>query len=409
VEGVVFLGNSVGASQRGVDIDGGVSLADVASTRVSKCVFKLIGGDGYRVTRTGSLDEGHILESSFFEECTVGVNFDIRGEYTSMTGCNVSQCTTGVIIKGGNNILNGCHITRCNTGVNVAAGENDAHGAMTGCTINHSVTTAIYVGAITVDDFRFTSCDIFYGNVFLYRCSGVKFSDCTFGSNPAFYFQGAIDNSFISCHFLNTVPTMLHNYLGEASKTHFVDTTYGNGTSGLSSYDMNGGYISVAQTGLTNIDITSVTTPQVMKFNTIRYNAMTHNLNYTYESFYNTTTGIFNLNQCFSPNRSHYVDVNITVSIGGSNKVVDYDKINVYLRDTAASSSVPYVEGILTPLPNYLGTNSASTTSYKTYSLKGRIVRGSYELVVENKTGLTLIFFRDQGLTVPSEAVFSNL
>lgn len=405
IENLTFLGNSTGATQRGVFIDGGVSFNAVSRTRTINCTFKNLGGVGYYVTRVVNNHEGNQLSSSTFRNCGTGIDIAERGEYQVVSGCNVDTCTIGISIVGGNSVISGSVFSDCDTNVYLGAGGNDAHGAITGCAINHGVNYSIHADNPNAA-FLFSGCNIYAGNLLLNKTNQFKFNSCTFGSVVNFYFQGSVDDVFSNCSFVTSLPNFNHNYLAESSKTHFVNCDGSDLSTGTSPFDLNGGYLSVERAG-SNANLSSANAEQILTFNTLVYNALSNNLNYTYESMYSVNTTFDVKNKIKSPNKSFYVDVDIQISIGVTAGAIDYDKINVYLKDTEFSATVTRYEAIFASTPFESGSNPG--VSWRVYTLKGRVKRGIYQIAMINESGVAPILFRNQGDLIPCNVVFSNI
>jgi hypothetical protein len=392
-----FEGNDTGTSQRGIFIDGASTFDAVSRTRVSNCSFFNFGGAGYYVTRIVNLHEGNILTGCAFFSCNYGIDVAERGEYTTITGCNIDNCVQGIRIIGGNTVVAGSVISDCQIGLLIGRGSNDAHGTVTGCLVNHSTQYAVKFENPSVNDFRIADCEFYYGDIWCYRSTGMSFANCTFGSNANFYFQGSIDTYFESCRFVS-LPTFNNSFNGEPSKTHWIDTQYANLTSGASAPNINGGYVEVRLAA----NATLGTGVQVVPFDTLVYNAVTNDLTYTYESFWDAGTYTFqNLTALKSPNTNFECDAVMQLSIGTTG-TVDYGQISVYLYEVAAARVVAN----LTPSVKTYGTVGA--VNWKIYTLAGRVPKDVYRVVVENDTGGNITCWRDQGTNVPFKAVITN-
>jgi hypothetical protein len=397
VIGLRFEGNSTGSSQRGIFIDGSPTFATVWSTRVSSCEFLNLGGAGYYVARVVRNHEGNILTNSIFSRCNYGIDVAERGEYTTISSCNIDRCTQGIRIIGGNTVVVGCSVSDCTIGFLVGRGDNDAHGTVSSCLINHSGQYAVKFENPFTEDFRFADCEIYFGSIWCYRSNGMSFANCTFGSLDYFYFQGSIDTYFQSCRFL-TLPTFTNNYNSEPSKTHWIDTQYATLTSGTSSPNINGAYVDVELT----VNTTISTGTQIVPFNTLVFNSMTNNINYTYQSFWNSGTYTFqNIAAVKSPNTNFDCDVVSQLSIG-INGTTDYDLINVYLYDVINNRVVAN----FTPSVKTYGTVGA--VNWRIYTLTGRVPKTNYRILVENATGANITCWREQGSTIPFKTTFTS-
>lgn len=392
VEGVRFLGNDTGSGQIGVYINA------VSRTKVSNCTFVDLAGAGYWVENIVSNHQGNTLTGSTFTSCGWGINIAERGEYTTVTGCNVDLCSVGIRIIGGNTVVAGCVSSDCTIGILVGKGANDAHGMVVGCLVNHSTQYAVKCEEPNTNDFRFADCEFYYGDVWMYRSVGMHFADCTFGSNDNFYFQGSIDTYFDACRFV-TLPTFNNSYSGEESKTHWVNTQYPGGlTSGVSAPNINGGYIEIKL----GSNVTGVGAGvAIFPFDTLTYNALTNDLNYTYQAFTNLSAGshqIQNLEDLKSPNSNFNFDIYAQINVGVASGAIDYSLIDVYMYDVSSQR-----EYYFTPEPGFQGSNPG--VSWRRYTFSGSLSKGTWRVAVNNRSGVNIVFYRDQGYAVPARLV----
>lgn len=117
------------------------------------------------------------------QDSAVGLNNDAIGEYLIVMGCKITYNTTGISMRGGNNIFIGCNIDENGTGLIQAAGTNDGHGGFTECTFNHN-TTPFTISGIT-QGHRFTSCTFYQGNGTISSSTGIRFVNCDFGGSAS--------------------------------------------------------------------------------------------------------------------------------------------------------------------------------------------------------------------------------
>ena len=395
-------GSGTGASQRGVSIDGTGTFAAVSRTQVTGCTFSTFGGAGYYITRVVDAHQGNTLSSCTFTNCNYGIHIDERGEYTTVTGCNIDTCANGIRIIGGNTAVSGSVVSDCTIGILVGRGANDAHGTVTGCLVNHSTQYAVKCDNPSVNDFRFADCEFYYGDVWMYRSTGMSFANCTFGSNNAFYFQGSVDTYFESCRFI-TLPTFNNHYNSESSKTHWIDTQYANLFAVGSSFpSINGGYVEVKLANPAHVTIgTGIV---IVPFDTLVYNSVTNDPNYVYESFWSGAPNyqLQNLASLKSPNKSTYCNIAAELSIGANSGTVDYSKITVYMYNVNSGR-----EYYFTPENIVNGSNPGQ--SWKRYTFAGMIDQnGGWRVVVNNQTGGSLVLWREQGAAIPFTLRASN-
>lgn len=402
VSGLRLVGNNTGAAQRGIFIDGGTTWDAVSRTTVRDCQISNMGADGYYVTRVVDAHQGNHLIGGDIDGCATGVHIAERGEYTTVTGVNISGCTVGYDVAGGNaNITGGC-VSNCGTNIKISRGSNDAHGSVNGVLCNHATQYAVYVDNPAADEFQFNGCKFYFGDLFFYRSTGMQFHDCVFSSNGHIYFQGSIDTLFDTCRF-RTAPTFHNSYNSEPSKTWWLNTVPSNAlTTGLSSISENGAYVLV-QRPTTNALLTASTGQQVVPFDSLTLNAVPNDLAYTYELFFDTSTNTFNLQNYKQPGAGFYCDADIELSIGAASGSIDYDKINVYLWDSIQNR----IMANFTPSPREFGANPG--LSWKIYSLNARVQkRNGLKIIVENNSGVALTLWHEQGNNIPFRAAFSG-
>jgi hypothetical protein len=392
VSGLKFLGNNGSTSQNAIYIYG------VSRTQVDGCQFKNLGGSGYYVQQIVGNHQGNICVGSNFQGCNHGIYIAERGEYTSLTGNNVDTCAVGIRITGGNTIVSGGVVSDCTIGVLLDAGSNDAHGRVSNVLINHSTSFAVKIDSPTVDEFKFDNCDMYYGNVWLRNINGIVFTNCVFYGN-VFYFEQAIDNYFVSCHFVS-IPTINNRFNGTESKTHYVDSIVPS-TGGSSSPNINGGYVRVENFTAHAYAATGVS---IIPFDTQVYNAITNDLNYTYQAFWNGSAGSMqfqNLQALKSPNKTFQALFEGALSIGGTG-TFDYSKISVYFYNVTTGQ-----EYYFTMEPHLNGT--IGSNNWRRFTFNGTLSQdGPWRVVINNETGFTLTLWRHQGAAVPCFINVSN-
>lgn len=387
VENITIMSDGVSTSQVGIYIN------DKSRTKVRGCSFVGLLGDGYHVENIIDFHQGNILTDSMFTGCTIGINIAERGEYTVVVGCTIDQCGTGIKIIGGNSNVSSCNISNCTTGVLVGSGANDAHGRVANCLINHSVQYAIKVDSITVPEFQFEACTFYYGSVWLRYCSGVKFNNCV-SSNNTFYFEEALFNYFTNCHFVNT-PTLNHRWLGTQSYVQFVDCTYPSSVSGDSVFYANSAFVRATLTG-SHVSVPDSATEQVLALNTRVYNTVGADLNFTYLTFYNTTTNTFeNLKSAKSVTHNFALNLSSSISIGSNTgPAPNFALVEIYIKNAAGM-----LLGTFTKPPV---TNGPSGSNWGVFTFNGTIpLQDSFQIFIMNRTGGAVTFWAHQ-TTVPS-------
>jgi hypothetical protein len=162
-----------------------------------------------------------IITGCIATECSTGFKFDTQ-EYTSIANCYARGCyDIGFHIASGNIDIVGGGAVSCNVGIKITTSGNDAHGIVSGMQINHN-SFPVYVDATLspiTNGHTFVGCHIYYGNIWLDACKGIKFADCTLDINN-YYFKGSIGTIFTDCRFPMANPnTILNNYNAQASTT----------------------------------------------------------------------------------------------------------------------------------------------------------------------------------------------
>jgi hypothetical protein len=402
VTGLNFVGNGTGAAQTGIYIDGGATFDEVSRTRVSNCYFENFGGAAYEVYRVVDAHQGNIFIGNTIKNCTVGVKISERGEYTTITGCNIDSCNTGIYIIGGNTAVTGCVISNSVDGIYLGRGANDAHGVITGCLINHSTRYCVHADNISVKDFRIQDCEFYYGDLWMSLSDGVTFSSCTFGSNPTFYFEGSNPTYFNAC-FFQTIPTFTNDFEGEASVTYYNGCSYLTNNQAGFSTTIGGGYVETKMTATQTI--TSSATPQTIILDTLVFNSMANHLNFTAFDFYDIATGAFSLNQLQAFNE-WYCDADIAFAIGDTG-TADLTKISVYLYDTLTGTT-----GHTANAGNFTSSYNLTdgTYTWRIFSFNGRVAKNStYKIYIKNDTGVALSVFATNGNEIPAYAIFQGI
>lgn len=374
----------------------GISVSGKSRTSVTGCHFEFID-NAYKVTDVVDHHQGNIFSLNTITLCGIGANIENRGEYTSITGNNIDQCLTAIRIRGGNTNVTGGIISDNGTAIEIVGGSNDAHGRITGVLINHNVT-AVKVDSPTVPEFHISDCSFYYGNIHLKNAKGIYFKDCTFSTNTMF-FENAIDNFFQDCVFYNK-PTINHRYNNTQSKTHFIDCIV-HGEAGTSSGHMNGGYVSAIKTSPTTT--IAANTDYVVLFNQVT-NAMPFDVGYTFEQFYNPTTGLIsNLNQANNPNNGFYCTFDLSIAAGFSNSVIpEWDKLHVFIINAA---------GDIVAICNSSNQKAGAGSLWKQFSFNGRLSRGTnyYVKVVNESQFDTMVFFDQPGSNVRTRMAIADI
>lgn len=209
--GIDFVGNSSGASQRGIDITGNAGLTlDYTCNRVSYCNFESFNQAGIYVKQVfgvpvASVHNGAIYGvNNYFKSCVNGIYLDDRAEYNGFTETHMEACTTGIRIVAGNNNFSNGSITGGTTGIIFTSGGNDGKCIISAFKINHN-TTSINSTGVTLGS-KFIGCEmIINGSITCVNGTGHDFIGCTL-ANATITITNSTPTIFNACTF-NTTPT----------------------------------------------------------------------------------------------------------------------------------------------------------------------------------------------------------
>lgn len=172
-----------------------------------------------------------VSDSAFFANWTniqLGNDF---AEYLKLVNVDVFYGRFGLVVASGNIQVSNSKITDNGIGVYVlgTAIGNNAHGSVDGCLINHNGVYSIWCVDVT-NGFAFTGCNVFDGDIYLQRSSGVNINEGIIDVNN-YYLEGGnrnyIRDNFIVGSYTNTVN---HNYNGVADNTLLIDNYKAAGT-----------------------------------------------------------------------------------------------------------------------------------------------------------------------------------
>ncbi len=162
VSNVKLLGNAAGTSQHAIawgDAGTGPNRARFVGVTIDG-----FGGIGLRGSaQSGLTHMGPSFVGGYIINCYKGVQLADGGEYVVISGTHVRGCSdVGVAFSAGNLDLTGCNVSDNATGLRLVAGGNDAHGVISGCTINHN-TIAVDCGAISNEQI-ISACKFYDGS-----------------------------------------------------------------------------------------------------------------------------------------------------------------------------------------------------------------------------------------------------
>ena len=225
----------------------GISFTDVAvpeqvaGTKLRNAINNVwisdFTGSAIYCNRTGGGPSAIILaDNVFIAHCDVGINVAFYSEYHRFTNVNVTQSYYGVICNGGNCVFTNCNFSLCNFGLLMDNSQdqsyNNSHGAFVGCTFNHctpsNTGTAMKLLGQSMTE-TFTGCLVFFGDLYIDNCTGIRFSNCSFGKSVGYTYTNNTLLTFTDCTMYNS-----SNYSGTATgNTALVYTNcyYRNGNS----------------------------------------------------------------------------------------------------------------------------------------------------------------------------------
>jgi hypothetical protein len=133
----------------------------------------------------------------------VGVCFEERGEYVTLTNSHLMRNTTGCLIHAGNVKITQSNIGSNQDGIVIADKVNGSHGVIGDCLINHNERYALDCTGVT-NGMIVNACGIFYGGIRLRDCLGVQIAHCQVSCPVAVsgdHANGFIDNMVIEEDF----------------------------------------------------------------------------------------------------------------------------------------------------------------------------------------------------------------
>jgi hypothetical protein len=181
VEGFTFIGQ--GRTSGSFPNQGGVRITSCSNVSISNCYFDLFPLFCIQTNFTHISDISGDFGGISIVNCNMmrsGTGFwaDTRGEYTTLTGCNLVDLNIGAKIGAGNIIISASNILDCSTvGVDLIAGTNDGHGIISNCNINHNVLSVRANGLLF--GMSFYTNHIYYGDMELTNCNGLEFKGNT--------------------------------------------------------------------------------------------------------------------------------------------------------------------------------------------------------------------------------------
>jgi hypothetical protein len=159
----------------------GLSIHDAWAFNVDGLTVRDFSGSAVHISHV-RLDPAAFCHGGLISRLTavgnaVGVCFDERGEYVTLTDSHIMRNTTGCIIHAGNTKITQCNIGSNIVGVVIADKQNGSHGVIGNCLINHNEQYALDCRGV-VYGMIINACGIFYGGIRLRDCMGVQIANC---------------------------------------------------------------------------------------------------------------------------------------------------------------------------------------------------------------------------------------
>ncbi len=155
-------------------------------------------GQGVCVSHT-RLDTAAFCDGGVIDRLTacgnaVGICFDERGEYVTLTNSHLMRNTTGCIIHAGNVKITQSNIGSNLNGIVIADKENGSHGVIANCLINHNERYALDCVDV-VNGMAINACAVFYGEIRLRDCQSIQIAHCQVSC--AVKIAGDLANGFV--------------------------------------------------------------------------------------------------------------------------------------------------------------------------------------------------------------------
>lgn len=216
IDGIGLLGGATttNTAQYGIAAIGNGAFTTLRlRNTITNCNFTNIRGAGiYGINiigaSAGAEHQGcYNISNCQFNGCRIGIFFNTRMEYNTISNCNFMKSTvSGVWFVGGNNNMTGGQITDGTlAGVTIQSGTNDGHSSIVGTKINHNTTNidcshgnnfvfsgvTSYGGHIThtgTGKTIYDACQFsMTANTLTITNSPTTFSDCEFATIPGTY------------------------------------------------------------------------------------------------------------------------------------------------------------------------------------------------------------------------------
>jgi hypothetical protein len=190
-----FVGS--GASS-GLTSQRALSMIAARGSSVEHFFAEDMGGESVKIQTlnpSASLDVGIVFTSPRIYDSYNGFYFTNRGEYVTVSNCDIQRCREGVVIESGNVIFVGGKIIYSTyAGVHLLPGTNDGHGLFDGVLVNHSSFVNFFMEGPINEGYRFINGFTYDGLVYQGAgCKGIHFENWMF-DNCTFRFDGMNTN-----------------------------------------------------------------------------------------------------------------------------------------------------------------------------------------------------------------------
>lgn len=159
----------------------GLSIHDAWAFTVTGLTVRDFSGRGLHIAHTrldaAAFCHGGVIDRLSAVGNAVGVCFDERGEYVTLTNSHLMRNTTGCIIHAGNTKVVQCNIGGNVDGIVIADKQNGSHGVIGNCLVNHNERYALDCSGV-IYGMLINACGIFYGGIRLRDCRGIQISNC---------------------------------------------------------------------------------------------------------------------------------------------------------------------------------------------------------------------------------------
>ena len=199
VKGKASSGSSADNSRNGVEWTGDT----LTHGTIENCIFINFDGAGIYLHDTSVQTYRNLaISDCYITGCRYGIDIRKNSEFNRINNCTIVFNYYGIRNRGGNNNISNCGIDSNTVGIQIdnTEGNNTGHGAITGCSINHSGSNSGYgiriegTGRMIV-----SNCNLYYSKILLNDTNGNVFTGCGFGSDADWEITDGECNIFNGC------------------------------------------------------------------------------------------------------------------------------------------------------------------------------------------------------------------